>query len=227
MLLDTSPWVPILFVLTTIVTVWVFLRASYHQIILWVLLGWALFQAVLSLSGFYWEMSTIPPRLIVVLLPAILIICWMLLSPGGKKISDQYDLRLLTLIHTVRLPVEIVLYGLFVGGAVPELMTFTGKNPDIIMGITAPLVYGLCFRLWSGQPERARRFLIFWHISGLLLVSNIVFRAILAIPTPLQQWGFEQPNVAVTYFPYVWLPAIVVPIVYFAHFASLRLLLRR
>lgn len=227
MLQDVSLWVPILFILTTLVTVWVFLRANYRPIHLWILLGWALFQAVLSLAGFYWELSTVPPRLLLILLPVVILICWMLLSPAGKRISDRYDLRLLTLIHTIRLPVEIVLYGLFLGGAIPELMTFTGKNPDIIMGITAPLVYLLCFRLWANHPERARRFLIFWHVSGILLLSNIVFRALLSVPTPFQQWGFEQPNVAVTYFPYVWLPALVVPIVFFSHFASIRLLLKR
>jgi hypothetical protein len=95
------------------------------------------------------------------------------------------------------------------------------------MGITAPLVYWLCFRLWVNHPERSRRFLIIWHIAGILLLTNIVSRAILSIPTPFQQYGFEQPNVAVTFFPYVLLPAVIVPLVFIAHFASLRLLLQR
>jgi hypothetical protein len=38
---------------------------------------------------------------------------------------------------------------------------------------------------------------------------------------PAQQLNFDQPNRAVLYFPYVWLPAIVVPIVLFSHLAAL------
>ncbi len=39
--------------------------------------------------------------------------------------------------------------------------------------------------------------------------------------TPIQQLAFDRPNQAVLFFPDVWLPAVVVPIVLFRHFASL------
>ena len=224
---DTPYWVPALFVLTLFLTVWIFLQANFQRRILWFLILWAIIQSVLSLAGFYNDTSIVPPRLLLVFVPVLLTIGWLFLSKGGKAILNRYDLRLLTMIHAVRLPVEIVLYGLFMAGAVPELMTFTGQNPDIIMGITAPLVYWLCFRLWADQPERSRRFLIIWNIAGILLLVNIVTRAVLSIPTPIQQFGFEQPNVAVIFFPYVLLPAVIVPIVMVSHLASLRLLLRR
>lgn len=34
-------------------------------------------------------------------------------------------------------------------------------------------------------------------------------------------FGFEQPNRAILYFPFIWLPAIVVPTVFIAHLLSL------
>lgn len=46
-----------------------------------------------------------------------------------------------TILHTIRIGVEIVLYGLFFYKAVPGLMTFEGRNMDIISGLSAPLVY--------------------------------------------------------------------------------------
>ncbi|HEX8427561.1 hypothetical protein [Hymenobacter sp.] len=45
------------------------------------------------------------------------------------------------------------------------------------------------------------------------------------MPTPLQQLAFEQPNVAVMQFPFVWLPIFVVPVVAFTHVVALRRLL--
>jgi hypothetical protein len=61
----------------------------------------------------------------------------------------------------------------------------------------------------------------------LALLVNIVLRAALSVPTPLQQFGLEQPNIAILYFPYVWLPGIVVPVVFAAHVASIRQLIRK
>jgi hypothetical protein len=42
----------------------------------------------------------------------------------------------------------------------------------------------------------------------------------------LQQFGFDQPTVAVLYFPFIWLPGIVVPLVYFSHLVAIRRLLK-
>jgi hypothetical protein len=55
-----------------------------------------------------------------------------------------------------------------------------------------------------------------------LLLINIVATAILSMPFPFQQLAFDRPNIAIMYFPYVWLPCCVVPIVLFAHLVSLR-----
>jgi len=45
--------------------------------------------------------------------------------------------------------------------------------------------------------------------------------AIPAFPSSFQMVSLDQPNVGVTYFPFVWLPAVIVPIVFFCHAASL------
>ena len=49
--------------------------------------------------------------------------------------------------------------------------------------------------------------------------------ALRSFPSPLQSMAFDQPNRAIMYFPFVWLPSIVVPIVLFSHIASLLKLL--
>ncbi len=107
--------------------------------------------------------------------------------------------------------------------AVPELMTFEGRNFDILSGISAPIVYYLYFI----KGKISKRTLIIWNFICLLLLVNIVVHAILSAPTPFQKMAFDQPNIAVLHSPFHLLPAIVVPLVFLSHLASIRLLLKR
>jgi len=51
---------------------------------------------------------------------------------------------------------------------------------------------------------------------------NALINEILSVPSRIQQFGFEQPNVAILYFPYAWLPALIVPMVIFTHLVPIR-----
>ena len=100
-------------------------------------------------------------------------------------------------------------------------MTFEGYNYDILSGITAPIIYYLAFV----KKRIGKRGLLIWNIACLGLLLNILTIAVLSAQTPLQQLAFDQPNIGVTYFPFVWLPTVIVPIVLYAHLASIRQLL--
>lgn len=63
--------------------------------------------------------------------------------------------------------------------------------------------------------------LLVWHLGALGLLGNIARLAVLAVPSPLQQLAFEQPNVAVLRFPFAWLAAFAVPAVLLSHAAGL------
>ena len=97
-------------------------------------------QSLLAYMGFYQTTDTIPPRFAFVLIPTTLLIIYGLLPKQQKWFFNQRDTKISTFLHSVRLPVEIVLYGLFTNKMVPELMTFEGRNYDILMGITAPII---------------------------------------------------------------------------------------
>jgi hypothetical protein len=100
-------------------------------------------------------------------------------------------------------------------------MTFEGRNLDILSGLSAPIVYFFAFR--NGRVSR--NLLIVWNVVALCLLTNIVTIAVLAFPSRFQMIGFEHPNIGVTLFPFVWLPSVIVPIVFFCHVASLYKLL--
>lgn len=216
-------YVAAVFIATTGLTCFFLYKSKALSRGVWVIVScWLVLQAILARTGFYTLTDTIPPRFVLAVGPPILLILSLFLFPALRPCLDGWKIRWLTWLHVVRIPVELVLFWLFQHGQVPQLMTFEGNNPDILSGISAPLIAWLAFRGGSNN----RRLLIGWNLVCLMLLFNIVVRAILAAPTPFQLWGFEQPNVGVLYFPYIWLPAFIVPVVLLAHLAALRQLLR-
>lgn len=219
MLSNLPAYVSLSFGLTTLSTVWLFYRATRQsRTALAVLISWMTVQAVLGLSNFYQKTDAVPPRFPLLVMPPLLVLIGLLVTRKGRDFMDGLRLDRLTLLHIVRVPVEIVLFWLFVNRAVPQEMTFESRNIDILSGLTAPVVYYLTF-VRNSLP---RGVLLSWNLLCLTLLVNIVTTAALAVPSPFQRIGFEQPNVAILYFPFVWLPSVVVPIVLLAHVSALR-----
>ena len=114
-------------------------------------------HAVLAFNGFY-LVKTIPPRFFLGLFPTIVILLFLFYFPAGKAVTNK-TLQILTLLSVIRVFIEIILWWLSKEGQVPELMTFEGRNLDILSGLTAPLVAWLGFR--GGQINRP--LLILWN----------------------------------------------------------------
>lgn len=217
------------FMITTFVCVIWFLHiirsnaadALSGKLLLFLIPAWLIFQTIIAIGGTYLNTSAFPPRLFLFGAgPALILVIGYLFFARGSLIAKM-PLGALTVIHVIRIPVEIVLSWLHDVGSVPAIMTYHGQNFDIISGLTAPIVYLIAFR--KGRVNVP--VLLVWNLAGLALLLNIVITAVLSAPTPLQMLAFDQPNRAVLYFPFIWLPTIVVPIVLFCHFASLYKLL--
>jgi len=214
----------IVFILVTAGTIWLFYRAGNKSLtLLLILLPWLLIQSALSIKGFYQHTRTIPPRFVLLILPPLLLIIGLFVSARGRRFTDQLNPAILTLIHTIRIPVELVLYGLFMEKQVPQLMTFMGGNYDIFSGLTAPLVYYFGFV----KKIISRKIILTWNLICLGLLMSIVMHAILSVPSPFQKFAFDQPDTAILKFPFVWLPSIIVPAVLYSHLASIRYLMKK
>lgn len=224
MLYQVPLYVSVVFGLTTLLTTWLFWRAANHsKTALAVLLGWLLLQGVVSLSGFYLKTNSLPPRFPALAIPPLLVLIGMLSTKNGRHFIDSLRLDRLTVLHVIRIPVEIMLFWLFVGKTVPESMTFEGRNFDILSGLTAPVIYYFAFV----RKALPRPVLLVWNLICLGLLINIVATAVLSLPSPFQQQAFNQPNIAILYFPFVWLPSVVVPVVLLAHVSAIRQLIRK
>jgi hypothetical protein len=195
----------------------------YHKIILAVLLtGWLIFQGVLSSKDYYLNFTGKPPRIVLAILPPIFIILLITLFKKRAWLT-LFSLKTLTWIHIIRIPVEMILWGLFIDKQIPQLMTFEGRNFDIVSGLTAPLIAYFCFikNKWN------KKVALVWNIVCLGLVLNVLINGILSTPVSFQKFAFDQPNIAIAFFPFVWLPAFVVPVVIFCHIASIYQLTRK
>jgi hypothetical protein len=223
--IDSLPqYVSLIFIATTLLAVYVFFRAAKKSIpALAIILLWMILQGMLAYIGFYKTVNTIPPRFIFLVAPPLLVILFLFLTKKGKAFIDGMNLKTLTLLHIIRIPVEIVLWLLCLYKFVPELMTFGGRNFDIASGITAPLIWYFGFVKNSFN----RKFILAWNFICLGLLFNIVINAALSAPSFIQQFAFDQPNIAILFFPFIWLPCCVVPIVLLSHLASVRQLLKR
>lgn len=212
-----------LFVATTLLTLFFFYRATQRSgKVLAILAGWLILQAAVALTGFYTVTQTLPPRFALLVAPPLLLIAVLFLTENGRGFIDSLDPKWLTLLHSVRIPVELTLFWLFLRGQIPGIMTFEGRNLDILSGITAPLAAYFGF----DRQVIDKKVLLLWNFICLALLVNIVSIAVLSLDTPFQQFGLDQPNRAVTCFPFVWLPCGVVPLVLFSHLATIRHLLR-
>ena len=147
-----------------------------------------------------------PPTMLA-LFPCVLAIAvGLALSPLGRRIAFGLPLAALVGYQGFRVLVELVMHRAYVEGLMPVQMSYSGRNFDIVTGLTA-----LLLGAWLLTGKRQSRGLVFaWNTLGLALLANVVGVALLSAPTPLRVFMNEPANVWITQAPWVWLPAVMV-----------------
>jgi hypothetical protein len=225
MLTGLPSYLIITFLAALVLTYQLFIRAVKNKLIPGIIiLVWLSITGFLAWYGFFADNTGTPPAFTLAAAPAFILIVSLFITKKGKLFLDELDIKKLTLVHIVRIPVELNLYWLAAHKAVPELMTFAGKNFDILAGISAPIMYFLCF---DGNRVKSRRLLLAWNFICLGLLLNIVIHAVLSAPFSFQQFAFDQPNIAVLFFPFTWLPSFIVMVVLLSHLATIRQLIQQ
>ena len=217
-------YVYITFCATAIFAIWLFCKATnYSKSFLIVLLTWTAVQSALGIAAFYSDPKTMTGRFPLLIAPALLFLVSSLITKNGRAFLDSLNLPTLTIFHIIRIPVELVLSWLFLNQLVPEAMTFHGRNFDILSGISAPVIYYFGFV----KKTLSKKVIIAWNLICLALLLNVVAAAVLSLPARFTQYGFERPNTALGYFPFVLLPAVLVPLVMVATVAAIKQLLKK
>ncbi|EPR67077.1 hypothetical protein [Cyclobacterium qasimii] len=220
---DLPLYISLLLGLTVIATIAWFYYATQSKTFLLIAIGWTFLQIFLGLIGVYQYTEALPPRILLFgVFPTMLLMGFIFSTNKGRAFIDQINLEKLTYFHSIRIPVEVLLALLYYHGVVSVYMTFEGTNFDLFSGLTAPIVAYIAFR--NGNENKKP--LLWWNIICLLLLTNVVITAVLAFPSPFQQLAFDQPNIAILYFPFNLLPTVIVPTVLFGHLVAIRQLMK-
>ena len=212
-------YVYVLFSATVVFSAWLFIRATgYSKTVIVMISAWAILQSVLGLLGFYHQAGSMTTRFPLLVIPPILFLASRFFTKQGKEFIDNLDLKKLTIFHIIRIPVEITLLLLFIHKAIPEAMSFEGRNFDILSGLSAPIIYYFAFV----KESLGKTAMIIWNLACMFLLLNVVTNAVLSLPARYLQYGFDQPNIAVGFFPFLLLPALLVPLALFSNGAAIR-----
>jgi len=166
----------------------------------------------------HWDATPPPFALLVAAIIALAVA--IAFSPLGARLA-RLPLWTLVAAQAFRLPLEIAMHALVGRGLMPEQMSYTGRNFDVLTGASAIVVAGLV-----AMGAGGRRLVAAWNIGGFLLLTNILVVAILSTPR-FAAFGPDRLNVFVTYAPFVWLPAVLVLAALAGHLIVFRALTRR
>jgi hypothetical protein len=146
-----------------------------------------------------------PPTIAPVLLATFAIAIGVGLSPLGRRMATGIPIAALVGFQSFRILVELLLHRAYVEGLMPVQMSYSGRNFDILSGITA-----LALSAWLASGRRSRTIVALWNLLGVALLANILAIAVLSAPTPIRVFMNEPANVWITRAPWVWLPAAMV-----------------
>lgn len=194
-------------------------QKAFSQRFYIILAIWVVLISALALTGFLGNFEGLPPRITLTLLPPMIgMLVFTIRSRQLREVLKAIPIHWLLYLQSFRVMVELMLWYQYELGITPIQMTFEGRNLDILVGITGPIIA----YLYQRKGPSLRKWVIVWNFFGLALLLNILMVAVLSFPTPFRYFMNEPANYLVTQFPFVWLPGILVTIAYSMHFFSLK-----
>jgi hypothetical protein len=176
---------------------------------------WLAAQAAAALSGWLGRFELRPPPIVIWFASMLAMTLGLAWSGFGRRFAEKLPLVALIGFQAFRLPLELVMHRAATAGIMPNVMTFTGYNFDIVTGATA-----LPLALLAWRRPLPRRLILLWNAIGQILLIVVAVVAFAASPV-FRAFGDDQLNVWVTQFPYVWI-AVMVAAALFGHVVTLR-----
>ncbi len=182
-----------------------------------VIAAWLGLTALLAASGFLSQWDAKPPHFPLVPLAALAGVVLLHMSKPVRAALLAAPRHWAVAFQTFRIGVELSFWGLFATGGAPVQVTFEGRNFDVLVGLSAPLI-AFAISRFDLRP----RFVITWNALSLAVLFNTIVTTISSLPGPFH---LHWPGPAFTAFgawPFVWIPAFLAPLAIFLHIFSIR-----
>jgi hypothetical protein len=171
-------------------------------------------NGIVAWSGTLAQFNSFPPPMLIMIASVFVMSFAVGLSRLGRDAAAELSFAALVGLQGFRFPLELVMHHAGNVGIMPVQLSYSGYNFDIVTGISALLIFAL---LKSGRSV-SRSVLWAWNVWGSFCLVVI---AIIAITTsPVFRLFGDDPhnlNTWVLYFPYVWLPVVLVTVAISSH----------
>jgi hypothetical protein len=181
---------------------------------------WLLYVGLLGYFGVIRNTTMRPPGITFLFVPVLVFLVLSIVglrSSARARVAQAFPLWMILGVQSFRVVVELFLHHLWIAGLIPKMLTYAGANVDIYVGATAPLIAWLSTRGRAGL-----KFALLWNVLGLLALANVVTRAVLTAPGPLNLIHAEVPNLMPGTFPFTFIPGFFVPLAVVLHLLALR-----
>ncbi len=176
---------------------------------------WLGYIALLVQSGILSDVSFPPKVPVLIIVPMVLGIVFITGTRSFVPILNRTPLYLPVYMQCFRIVVELLIYGGYKEGIIPQRATFEGWNVDVLVGISAIVVAYLVQKGKLGTKG-----LRSWNIISLLILTLTAFSFVYSYY--FTDFSLTEKAELFGQFPYILLASVMLPIAIFLHVFSLR-----
>lgn len=177
---------------------------------------WFLGVTAGAVSGAYLEPGF--PRAAGYIVPALVLSLVMWRAGWLRAAVEALDPSAIPWLQTLRIGGGLTLYGAWSVGLAPWGFVRGAGLGDVLVGLGAA---GVAVALSTGAPWAIGAARV-WNVLGLLDMAHTLFRAVTSAPGPQQLFHEPPPNLIPAVFPFLYLPAFIVPLTILLHLLSLQ-----
>ncbi len=182
------------------------------------LLLWHLYIFLIAQTGMLQEYNLSPRIPLFLVLPTFIFIGIFAYVNRNKNWLQKIPEHWLIFYQTFRICIEIIFVFSIAEGILHSNMTIEGYNYDMIFAFSAPLVGYWVYKKKTG----AKKIAIWWNFLGLSVIASIIFVVITTAYFP-GFYGSSEELMPKRFgmYPYVLVPAFLMPSAVFIHVLSI------
>ena len=181
---------------------------------------WFLAVTAAAVSGAWLDLGA--PRALGYIVPALLLSLVLWRAGWLQAAVATMSPAAIPWLQTLRIGGGLTILAAWASGLAPWGWAAPAMVGDVLVGLGAAAV---AFLLGTGLAW-SRTAAQVWNVFGLVEVAYVVVRGLLSAPGPQQRIFEEPPNLLPAVFPFLYLPAFILPLTIVLHMLSLRQLAR-